>query len=359
MTQPLSDMRDQFKTELAAQNTIESIENLRIGYFGKKGKITGLMRGMAALSIEEKKTYGAALNALKAELFSELESKKQKIEKAELDAKLASETIDMTLPPRPEQKGSIHPISQTIAEFIEIFGNLGFSVAEGPDIETDFNNFGALNFPDDHPARLEHDTFYMQAKDGEERKVLRTHTSPVQIRTMLKQEPPFRIIAPGRTYRCDDDATHSPNFHQIEGLAIDTNINMAHLKWTLQEFCKTYFEVDHVKMRFRPSYFPFVEPGAEVDIGCHKKNGVLHIGEGDDWMEILGCGMVHPNVLESCGIDPEKYQGFAFGMGIERAAMLKHGISDLRRFYESDVRWLQHYGFDGTQIPTLTGGLSA
>jgi len=275
---------------------------------------------------------------------------------ADLDKRLMSEQIDVTLPAAHEETGYVHPISQTIDEIVGIFGEMGFTVAEGPDIEDDWHNFTALNIPLDHPARQEHDTFYMPGEDGK-RKVLRTHTSPVQIRTMTDQEPPIRIIVPGRTYRSDYDATHSPMFHQVEGLVIDKTSHMGHLKGCLIEFCRAFFEVDDLPVRFRPSYFPFTEPSAEVDIGCTREGGEFKIGHGDDWLEILGSGMVNPNVLSNCGIDPNEYQGFAFGLGVERVAMLKYGIPDLRTFFESDLRWLRHYGFRSLEVPGMVGGL--
>jgi phenylalanyl-tRNA synthetase alpha chain len=275
-----------------------------------------------------------------------------------LDAVVAADRVDITLPVRPEREGRLHPISQTFDEIIAIFGEMGFAVAEGPDIEDDFHNFTALNIPPEHPARQMHDTFYLPEKEDGERLLLRTHTSPVQIRTMQSSEPPLRIIVPGRTYRCDSDMTHTPMFHQVEGLIVDETTHMGHLKGCLIEFCRAYFEVDDVPVRFRPSYFPFTEPSAEVDIGCSRAGGELKIGEGDDWLEILGCGMVHPKVLAACGVDPEKYQGFAFGMGIERIAMLKYGIPDLRTFFDADLRWLRHYGFVPLEVPTLLRGLT-
>ena len=286
-----------------------------------------------------------------------IEQRKAVLEEAALEAKLAEERIDVSLPARPAHVGRMHPISQTMEELVAIFGEMGFSVAQGPHIEDDFHNFTALNIPPEHPARQEFDTFYMNEKEDGSRPVLRTHTSPVQIRTMQNAEPPIRIIAPGRTFRADHDATHSPMFHQIEGLVIDTETNMGHLKGTLIEFCRSYFGVDDLPVRFRPSFFPFTEPSAEVDIGCTREGGQLKIGAGDDWLEILGSGMVHPKVLEACGIDSTKYQGFAFGMGVERIAMLKYGIPDLRTFYESDLRWMKHYGFVPLEMPSMVRGL--
>ncbi len=335
-----------------------ALESVRIAVLGKKGALTELMKGLGSMSADERKLMGPALNSAKDQVSAAIAARSQALHAAELDARLARERIDVTLPARPEMRGAIHPVSQVIDEVIAIFGDMGFSVAEGPDIESDFYNFTALNIPPEHPARQMHDTFYFDEKPGGERLLLRTHTSPVQIRTMEKSKPPLRIIAPGRTYRCDSDMTHTPMFHQVEGLVIDESAHMGHLKGCLIEFCKAFFEVDTVRMRFRPSHFPFTEPSAEVDIGCRRSGGELRIGEGDDWLEILGCGMVHPKVLRHGGIDPEKYQGFAFGMGIDRLAMLKYGIPDLRDFFEADLRWLRHYGFAALDIPSLVGGLS-
>ncbi|MBY0432393.1 MAG: phenylalanine--tRNA ligase subunit alpha, partial [Rhodospirillales bacterium] len=307
---------------------------------------------------EERKQAGQRLNTIKDSVAAAIEARKAALEEAALDQRLARERIDVTLPPRPETIGRVHPISQTMDEVTAIFGAMGFEVAEGPDIEDDFHNFTALNFPSGHPARLMHDTFFLPERGDGERFLLRTHTSPVQVRTMRNRKPPIRIIAPGRTYRCDSDMTHTPMFHQVEGLVIDTTATMAQLKGCLTEFIRQYFEIDDVPVRFRPSFFPFTEPSAEMDIGCSRAGGELKIGAGADWLEILGCGMVHPNVLRHCGIDPAEYQGFAFGMGIERIAMLKYGIPDLRTFFESDLRWLKHYGFLPLDVPTLSGGLT-
>lgn len=337
--------------------SLAQIEDIRVSALGKKGQLTELMKNLASLSIEEKKSFGAALNQAKADITEALDSKRSLLSMAEMNEKLKSQRLDVTLPVRPQQKGSIHPITQTIDEMIEIFADMGFSVAEGPDVEDDFNNFTALNIPEDHPARQMHDTFYLpKGTDGKDR-VLRTHTSPVQIRTMCSEKPPIRIIAPGRTYRSDYDMTHTPMFHQIEGLVIDEKVTMAELKGCLIDFCRQFFQIDDLPVRFRPSFFPFTEPSAEVDIGCKREGGTLKIGAGDNWLEILGCGMVHPNVLRNCNIDPEKYQGFAFGMGIERLAMLKYGIPDLRTFFEGDIRWMRHYGFNVLRRPTLGAGL--
>lgn len=343
--------------------TFTHLDVVKSNFLGKNGKISALMKGLAELSPDDKKSAGQQINFLKSEAVTRLEKRRNDIEAAELNRRLTTETLDLTLPARPEYEGRIHPISQTIDEIIAIFGEMGFSVAEGPDIEDDFHNFTALNIPADHPARQMQDTFYLPAKPDGSQMVLRTHTSPVQIRTMLKGDLPIRIICPGRTYRVDSDMTHSPMFHQVEGLVIDTHTNMGHLKGCLQDFVRAFFGIDNLPVRFRPSYFPFTEPSAEVDIGCDRSGGELKLGGDKDghakhWLEILGSGMVHPNVLKNCGIDPEKYQGFAFGMGIERIAMLKYGIPDLRTFYESDLRWLRHYGFVPLDIPSAVGGLT-
>jgi phenylalanyl-tRNA synthetase alpha chain len=354
----LEALRSELTEAVTQAASSDALEALRVDALGKKGRITALMKGLGGMDAEARKTAGQALNALKTEISDAIEARKADLKAGELEAKLAGERIDVTLSPRPEADGRIHPISQTVEEVIAILGEMGLSVAEGPDIEDDWHNFTALNIPPDHPARQEHDTFYLPGEKDGERMVLRTHTSPVQIRTMQNGKPPFRIIAPGRTYRCDYDATHSPMFHQVEGLVIDEGIHMGHLKGCLIEFCRAFFGVDDLPVRFRPSYFPFTEPSAEVDIGCTREGGQLRIGHGDDWLEILGCGMVNPKVLENCGVDPNKYQGFAFGMGIERLAMLKYGIPDLRTFYESDLRWLRHYGFSALDVPSMVGGLN-
>lgn len=351
-------LRDDLMAAVLAAEDLGALEEARVAALGKKGRITAEMKGMGALSVEEKKTVGQALNQLKGEVQDAINAKKAAFEKAALDAKLVTETIDVTLPARPTPAGRIHPISQVIEEVCQILGSMGFEVAEGPDIEDDWHNFTALNIPPDHPARQEHDTFYLPEAEDRERRVLRTHTSPGQIRTMEAGTAPFRVIVPGRTYRCDYDATHSPMFHQVEGLWIDKGTHMGHLKGTLIEFARAFFGVDDLPVRFRPSYFPFTEPSAEVDIGCTRDGGELKIGRGGDWLEVLGCGMVNPNVLKNCGIDPEEYQGFAFGMGVERMAMLKYGVPDLRTFFESDNRWLDHYGFTALDIPTMLGGLN-
>jgi phenylalanyl-tRNA synthetase alpha chain len=357
--------------EIIAAPSPEAIEQLRVKYLGRQGLLTGLMRGLGALPTEERRDAGALLNTIKDGISDAIAHRAEELGRAALSNRLAAERADATLPVTPAPMGRIHPISQTIDEIIAIFGEMGFVVAEGPHIEDDFYNFTALNIPPEHPARQEHDTFYLPERpthrsnrpavrgapaDDGSRLVLRTHTSPVQIRTMLAQKPPIRIIVPGRTFRADHDATHSPMFHQVEGLVIDRTAHMGHLKGCLIEFCRAFFDVDDLPVRFRPSYFPFTEPSAEVDIGCSRAGGELKIGAGGDWLEILGSGMVHPQVLRNCGIDPDEYQGFAFGMGIERVAMLKYGIPDLRTFYESDLRWLRHYGFLPLDIPSPVRG---
>ena len=356
-TENLDALRDKLLVEVDAAPDLEALEALRVSALGRQGRITDLMKGLGQVAAEERRERGQALNIVKDAVASAIASRQEGLEAIALDARLVEERIDMTLPPRPQPEGRIHPISQTIDEMVAIFCEMGFEVAEGPHIETDFNNFTALNIPPEHPARQEHDTFYLPEKEDGSRLVLRTHTSPVQIRTMLDMQPPIRIIVPGRTFRADYDATHSPMFHQIEGLVVDEKTHMGHLKGCLIEFCRAFFGVDDLPARFRPSYFPFTEPSAEMDIGCSREGGGLTIGAGADWLEILGCGMVHPKVLENCGIDSSRYQGYAFGLGIERAAMLKYGIPDLRTFYESDLRWLRHYGFSPLDIPTVAGGL--
>ena len=336
-------------------SSLGKLEELRIHYLGKKGLLTSKMKSLSLLSIEEKKESGQKLNILKNFLENELSRKKNIIENTAIDEKIKSEKIDVTLPPRNFCTGKIHPISQSIYKIIDIFASMGFSVESGPDIETDFNNFTALNIPSHHPAREMQDTFYIEGESGEEDRVLRTHTSPVQVRSMLDSKPPIRIIVPGRTYRSDSDATHTPMFHQIEGLLIDETSTMAHLKGCLIDFLKEFFEIDDLQYRFRPSYFPFTEPSAEMDVAFTKKNNVLIIGEGNEWLEILGCGMVNPRVLENCNIDSNKYQGFAFGMGIERLSMLKYGITDMRGFFDCDFRWLNHYGFNPLDLSSSSG----
>jgi phenylalanyl-tRNA synthetase alpha chain len=339
----------------------QALEAVRVAALGKKGSVSELMKGLGGMSAEERQTAGPALNGLKTRITEALAARKATLAEAALEARLAHEKIDVTLPVRENatDEGRIHPLSQVLDEVIAIFADMGFAYEQGPDIESDHYNFTALNFPEAHPAREMHDTFYFEPRADGSRLLLRTHTSPVQVRTMEKGKPPFRFICPGRTYRSDSDQTHTPQFHQIEGLVIDETTHMGHLKWTLEEFLRAFFEVDGVELRMRPSFFPFTEPSMEVDVRCARLGNEIRIGEGDDWLEILGCGMVHPNVLKAAGLDPEKYQGFAFGMGLDRIAMLKYGIPDLRAFFESDLRWLRHYGFSALDVPTLAGGLSS
>jgi phenylalanyl-tRNA synthetase alpha chain len=355
----LDHIRDELLRLVKSAADLDTLEQVRVGALGRKGRLTALLKELGTLAPDARKTRGAALNRLKDEVEAALAEANARLGDQALDARLAQERVDVTLPVDAVPTGRVHPVSQTTDEIVAIFGAMGFVVAEGPHIEDDFHNFTALNIPPEHPARQEQDTFYLAATaaDGS-RKVLRTHTSPVQIRTMLKQKPPIRIIVPGRTFRSDHDATHSPMFHQVEGLIIDRTTHMGHLKGCLIDFCRAYFGLADLPVRFRPSYFPFTEPSAEVDIGCSREGGGLKIGAGADWLEILGCGMVHPKVLANCNIDPDEYQGFAFGMGIERIAMLKYGIPDLRTFYDSDLRWLRHYGFLPLDVPTLAGGLA-
>ena len=331
-----------------------ALEEVRIAALGKKGSVSQQMQRLGKLAPEERKAFGQSVNVVKTRVSEALEARKATLEEAALEERLATETADITLPVRlgPLAEGRVHPVSQVMDELAEIFADLGFSVAEGPDIETDDYNFTKLNIPEEHPSRQDHDTFYFKPDEDGSRLVLRTHTSPVQIRTMLNTKPPIRIIAPGRVYRCDSDQTHTPMFHQIEALVIDKETHMGHLKWVLEEMCKSFFEVDEVKMRFRASYFPFTEPSAEIDIDADA------IGKPGSWLEIGGCGMVHPNVLRNCGLDPDVYQGFAFGMGIDRMAMLKYGIPDLRAFFAADLRWLKHFGFSVLDQPSISGGLS-
>ena len=349
--------------EIASAGDEAAIEAVRVSALGKKGSISERLKTLGAMSPEERQTAGPAINGLKNRVTEALTARRAELRDVAIQARLAAERLDVTLPVRqaPAERGRIHPISQVTDEIAAIFGDLGFSIAEGPDIETDHYNFTALNFPEGHPAREMHDTFFFNPKgDGLPPRLLRTHTSPVQIRTMEAQKPPIRIVIPGKTYRQDSDATHSPMFHQVEGLVIDRTANVANMKWVLSEFCKAFFEVPNVNMRFRPSFFPFTEPSLEVDIQCDRSRpGEVRFGEGSDWMEILGCGMVHPNVLRFGGLDPDEYQGFAWGMGIDRIAMLKYGMPDLRAFFDADVRWLSHYGFRPLDLPTLFGGLSS
>ena len=351
----LKKIRDEFISKLEGKLDLSEINQIKSDLFGKNGLVSSQFKKIGTIVESEKKKFASDLNIIKDELQELINSKINEAENSEINKKLEKEKIDITLPERSFVRGKIHPVSQTIDEISSIFSEIGFSVEEGPDVENEYNNFTALNTPDNHPARDMHDTFYL---DEKKQKLLRTHTSPVQIRTMLKDKPPFKIIAPGRTYRSDSDQTHAPMFHQVEGLHIDKNINMGHLKGCLNYFIKEFFEVDKIKMRFRPSHFPFTEPSAEVDIGYEIKDGKILIGEGDQWLEILGCGMVHPNVLKNVKVDPTKYQGYAFGIGIDRLAMLKYGINDLRAFFECDYRWLNHFGFDPLDVPTNYRGLS-
>ncbi|MCB8821735.1 phenylalanine--tRNA ligase subunit alpha [Microvirga rosea] len=357
----LNELERDLLSQVEAAGDEAAVEVVRVAALGKKGSVSDLLKTLGTMTPEERKERGPLINGLRDRVQSAIAARKDVLAEAALDARLVAERVDVTLPVQesPEARGRIHPISQVIEELTAIFADMGFSVAEGPDIETDYLNFTALNFPVGHPAREMHDTFFLAPDENGERKVLRTHTSPVQIRTMTSQKPPIRVIIPGRTYRHDSDQTHTPMFHQVEGLVIDRQANIAHMKWILEEFCKAFFEVEQVKMRFRPSFFPFTEPSAEVDIQCSRKGGEIRFGEGEDWLEILGCGMVHPNVLRNCGLDPDEYQGFAWGMGIDRIAMLKYGMPDLRPFFEADVRWLNHYGFRPLDIPSLVSGLTS
>ena len=357
----LSKLEDDLMAEIASAGDEAAIEAVRVAAIGKKGAVSERMKTLGRMTPEERQTMGPALNGLKTRVTDAINARKTALHDAAIEARLASETVDVTLPvrPSPAESGRIHPISQVIEEITAICADMGFSIAEGPEIETDHYNFTALNFPPDHPAREMHDTFFLSPSESNERKVLRTHTSPMQIRTMETQAPPIRVAIIGKTYRHDSDATHTPMFHQLEGLVIDTTTTIANLKWAIEEFCKAFFEVPQVEMRFRPSYFPFTEPSLEVDIRCDRSRpGEVRFGEGNDWMEILGSGMVHPNVLRAGGLDPDVYQGFAWGMGIDRLAMLKYGMPDLRPFFDADVRWLTHYGFRPLDMPTLFGGLS-
>ncbi|WP_454717349.1 phenylalanine--tRNA ligase subunit alpha [Caulobacter segnis] len=359
----LNTLESDVLAQVAGAADLQALDAVRVAAVGKTGSISGLLKTLGAMSPEERKDRGAAINALRDKVATAIADKKAGLEAAELDARLASETLDLSLPAPHRRKGSVHPTMQTMDEMIAIFAEMGFAVAEGPDIEDDFHNFTALNFPEKHPAREMHDTFFFNTAKNEdgssgERMLLRTHTSPVQVRTMVSQKPPIRIIAPGRTYRVDNDATHTPVFHQVEGLVIDKGIHMGHLKWTLETFLARFFETDAVTTQFRPHHFPFTEPSAEMDVQCDRSGGEIKIGQGTSWLEILGCGMVHPNVLRACGIDPDEYQGFAFGMGVDRLGMLKYGMPDLRDMWSSDVRWLSHYGFSAFAAPNAASGLS-
>ncbi len=357
----LTELRGKYIAAVAGATDEAALENVRLAALGKKGEISALMATLGKMDPDQRKASGAALNVLKDEIDAALRARKSGLSDAALDARLKSEWLDVTLPGRPRRMGTIHPVSQVMDELTAIFADMGFAVAEGPQVEDDWHNFDALNIPPEHPARQEHDTFFLNRAEGDNRPphVLRTHTSPVQIRALMAQGAPIRVIAPGRVYRMDMEQTHTPMFHQVEGLAIGRDVSMANLKWVLEEFCRAFFEVDKVELRFRASHFPFTEPSAEVDIRYSNVGGQLKIGEGDKWMEILGSGMVHPKVLTAAGVDPNEWQGFAFGMGIDRIAMLKYGIPDLRAFFDADLRWLRHYGFSALDMPELAGGLSA
>jgi phenylalanyl-tRNA synthetase alpha chain len=364
-------------SKIAAARDEPALEVIRVAEIGRNGRITTIARLIGSLPPEQRRHHGARVNEIKSRVEEAIAARKNELKEKRISAEIgfsgesslsvsatvirAAPGVDVTLPAResPAEVGRVHPITQVVDELTAIFADMGFAIAEGPDIETDDLNFTKLNFPEGHPAREMHDTFFFNPKPDGSRLLLRTHTSPVQIRTMMSQKPPIRVIIPGRTYRCDSDQTHTPMFHQVEGLVIDKGSHLGHLKWILEEFCKAFFEVDQVKMRFRPSFFPFTEPSLEVDIQCRRDKGEIRFGEGEDWLEILGCGMVHPNVLRNCGLDPDEYQGFAWGMGIDRIAMLKYGMPDLRAFFEADMRWLAHYGFRPLDLPTLAGGLSA
>ena len=358
MSADTATLRDDILAQLATAGDLRALDDARVAALGKNGRVTALTKTLGSLPPEQRREAGQAFNALKREVEAAVEARAAELEAKALDARLAAERIDVTLPVRERLEGRIHPVSQVADEITAIFADMGFAVAEGPDVEDDFHNFTALNFPPEHPARLMHDTFFLEAEKDGKPLLLRTHTSPVQIRAMQAGKPPFRLICHGRTYRCDSDMTHTPMFHQVEGLMIDRTTHMGHLKGCLRDFVRAYFERDDLRVRFRPSFFPFTEPSAEMDIGCRRGKDELVVGEGDDWLEILGCGMVHPNVIRAVGLDPEEWQGFAFGMGIDRVAMLKYGIPDLRTFFDADLRWLRHYGFLPLDVPTTYAGLS-
>ena len=361
MMTDIATLQTELMAAIDSADTLDALEAVRISALGKQGSVSALLKTMGAMSPDERQTQGPIINGLRESVTAALAAKKVALETAELNRRLASECVDMTLPAPETPRGTVHPVSQVMDELAEIFADMGFAVAEGREIEDDWHNFTALNIPETHPARAMHDTFYFpdeMAREGS-KMLLRTHTSPVQIRTMTSQEPPIRIIAPGRVYRSDSDATHTPMFHQIEGLVIDKGIHLGHLKWTLETFLKAYFEREDVVLRLRPSYFPFTEPSVEVDVGYSMVNGKRVIGGSEGWMEVLGSGMVHRKVIEACGLDPDIWQGFAFGTGVDRLAMLKYGMDDLRAFFDGDNRWLQHYGFDALDVPTLSGGVGA
>ncbi|ODT49366.1 phenylalanine--tRNA ligase subunit alpha [Devosia sp. 63-57] len=367
-------LRNELSAAIASAANEAALDAVRVSALGKKGSVSALLATLGAMAAEDRKSAGPAINGLKTEIAALIEARSTDLKGAALEAKLKAETVDVTLPlpPAPTARGRIHPISQTIDEITAIFSDMGFSIAEGPDIETDYYNFTALNFPEGHPAREMHDTFFMKPGPDGVKKVLRTHTSPVQMRVMQKtnekpaasyltpaMDPPIRVVMPGRTYRNDSDQTHTPMFHQVEGLVIDKSSHIGQLRWVLEEFLKAFFEVPSVTLRFRPSFFPFTEPSMEVDVQCDRSGSEVKIGEGNDWLEILGCGMVHPNVIRNAGLDPDIYQGFAWGIGIDRIAMLKYGMPDLRAFFDADQRWIEHYGFRPLDLPTLFGGLSS
>ncbi|HVZ28644.1 MAG TPA: phenylalanine--tRNA ligase subunit alpha [Rhizomicrobium sp.] len=355
----IASLQAEILAQISAAGDEGALETVRVAALGKKGSVSELMKTLGAMSPEERKVQGPMLNGLRDAVGDAIAARKAALADAALDARLKAEKIDISLPPRPEPQGSVHPISQVLEEITAIFADMGFAVAEGPDVEFDDYNFTRLNIPPDHPARQMQDTFYVAKQADGSSHVLRTHTSPVQVRTMLNQKPPIRVISPGRTYRVDSDATHSPMFHQVEALVVDEGIHLGHLKWTVEEFCKAFFEIDRIELRARPSFFPFTEPSLEWDMRCDRSvPGQIKFGQGNDWLELGGSGMVHPKVLANCGIDPTRYQGFAFGFGLDRMAMLKYAIPDIRSFFESDLRWLKHYGFAALDIPTLDGGLS-
>ena len=353
----LAALETDFLARIMAAQEEAALEAVRVEALGKQGRISGLMKGLGKMSPAERQEMGPLLNGLKERITEAVLVRRAALAERALEAQMAAEALDASLPGPPTRIGAIHPVSRVMEELSEIFADMGFALAEGPDIESDFHNFTALNFPPKHPAREMHDTFFLSPDAAGERKVLRTHTSPVQVRTMLGQQPPIRIIAMGRVFRCDSDQTHTPMFHQIEGLVIDETTHMGDLKGVLMALMRAFFEVDDVEVRFRPHHFPFTEPSAEMDVRCDRTGGKIKVGQGRDWLEILGCGMVHPNVLQQCGLDPERFQGYAFGLGVDRLAMLKYGLPDLRDFFAADTRWLRHYGFSPFLLPNLAAGV--
>jgi phenylalanyl-tRNA synthetase alpha chain len=367
----LTKLQADLAARIADAADVAALEAIRVEALGKSGSISELLKGLGRMSPDERRVEGPRINGLRDTIAAAITERREALETAALDARLAAERVDLSLPPPPERRGRVHPTMQVLDEMIAVFADMGFSLAEGPDIEDDFHNFTALNFPPKHPAREMHDTFWLPENERGERRLLRTHTSPVQVRVLRQgqngtlpawiaqgQAPPIRVIVPGRTYRSDSDATHTPMFHQMEGLVIDRAIHMGHLKWTLDQFIARFFETPAVETRFRPHHFPFTEPSAEMDVKCDRSGGEVKIGQGSDWMEIVGCGMVHPNIIRTCGLDPDEWQGFAFGFGIDRLGMLKYGMPDLRDMFAADVRWLDHYGFSATQTPNPATGLS-